>query len=81
MVIEIITGVLATVLGFVVIRMLNHIIKKIDRANNRTRLSNYKIDSLAETTSQQMGNGKFKAKYDHNLEMKMKEDDFVYKEI
>ena len=42
---------------------------------------NYKIDTLAECTSEQFGNGSFQKKYDAKLISKMKEDDFVYKEI
>ena len=78
---EFLFSIAATILGAVAVMILRHVSKKMDRQNNRQRLMNYKIDTLAECTSEQFGNGSFQKKYDAKLISKMKEDDFVYKEI
>jgi len=79
--IEILLTVATTVLSSVALLVLKHITKKIDRSSNRGRLMNYKIDSLVECTSDQFDNGDFKKNFDNTLKKKMKEDDFLYKEI
>ena len=79
--IEVLLTVATTVLSSIALLVLKHITKKIDRSSNRGRLMNYKIDSLVECTSDQFGNGDFKNKFNDTLENKMKEDDFIYKEI
>ena len=77
---EVLLTVATTVLSTVALLVLKHIIKKIDRSNNRGRLLNYKIDTLVDCTSEQFGNGDFKIKFNNTLEGKMKEDNFIYKE-
>lgn len=79
--IELLFSVAATLLGAIAIAILQHIVKKIDRANNRQRLTTYKIDALVETLSPEFGNGEFGKRFERNIQRKMDEDDFIYKDI
>jgi len=79
--IEVLFTIMTTVLSSLALIFLKHITKKIDRSNNRGRLMNYKIETLVDCTADQFGNGKFRNNFDKVLEKKMKEDDFIYKEI
>lgn len=78
---ELLMTIAATTLSGSAVMMLRHIIKKVDRGNNRQRLFNYKLDTLVDCTSQQFGNGAFKNSYDKSLNQRMREDNFIYKEI